>query len=256
MSTNSVIDQTGTLEKTKKKPFRNWRSTGQIIYAFLVLGFALDSLQRMNKSFASDPYKINFIETWLTWLSTLCFGLGWLITHWVESALSKNQTKLAKVLFSGIFAILIFILIFLGFVSDDDVLHSFAMPAQFLIFSGFFLRFATFHPDNLRRMDKKYLDNPIITIDKNVIYAKYLFTSFKTPTSNISNIETKTEYLDNFVFTPPHQYEYIHFHIPVLRFITIFGFRFGSKLINGFRLDGLDNAQKEDLRTSLIVGQS
>lgn len=256
MSTNSTIGQIGKLENTKKKSTRIWRSMAFTLYAFLLLGTAIDSVQRMIKSFASDPYKINFIETWISWLSILCFALSWLITHWFEMALSINQTKVAKVLFLGISAIELFILVYLGFVSDNEVLKSFGMPAMFLFLSGYFLRSATFHPETLRRMDKKYLDNPIITINNNVIEAKYIFTCFKTPTSNISSIETKTEYLDNFVFTPPHEYEYIHFQIPVLRYIKFFGFKFGAKLINGFRVDGLDNAQKDELRISLMLGES
>lgn len=255
MSTNSIIGQTGKIVDIKKKPSKDWRSTLISINALLFLGFAIETLQSMNKSFAFDRYKLDFIENWIPWLSILCFALGWLLTHWVEIALSKNQPRIAKLLYTGFFVIYIFIPGYLWFVSDNDVLQHFSRAAFLLVYSGHFLRYSAFQQENRLRLGK-YLNNPSITIESNIITANYVFSYFKTPTNNVCQIDTKTEYLDNFVFTPPNEYEYVQLQIPAIRYIHIFGFKFGSKLISGFRVDGLDDLQKEELRKRLMVEHS
>lgn len=118
----------------------------------MFLSIAVSTLQKIAKFFTSDINEIVFIDNWMPWIVVVFFASGWFLTHWIEIALFKNQTGLAKFLLFAMFAGSILISAYFEFVSDNRVLDRFGIASLFLVFGGHYLRLSMFQNDNLLRL--------------------------------------------------------------------------------------------------------
>jgi hypothetical protein len=119
------------------------------IPGFIFLSSSMYTLQNIAKIFIDNLDKSIFIDNWMPWIAVLFFALGWFITHWIEIVLSKNQIRTAKLLFGVILIGGTLISVYFGFFIDNEVLHRFGLTSQFLVASGYFLRYSVFRDESL-----------------------------------------------------------------------------------------------------------
>ncbi len=141
------------IEVTKNKPSEMWNAKVLIaIPGFMFISGAISALQNIAKSVANDIDNVIFVANWMSWIAALFLALGWFATHWLEIALSKNQIRIAKLLFASIPLGGILITVYFQFFTQNEVLHRFGITSMFLISSGYFLRYSMFQNENLLRV--------------------------------------------------------------------------------------------------------
>jgi hypothetical protein len=156
MSNNSLIGKERDIDFAEEKTSMRWNVKTLItIPGFVFLSGAISALQNLPKAFATDVDKRIFVDNWMPWIAILFFAFGWFATHGVEIALLKKQIKLARVLFFIVLWLCsLLVSIYLQFFINNEVLHSFGLTAQLLVFSGFFLRYSMCRNESLFRMQK------------------------------------------------------------------------------------------------------
>ncbi len=151
MRNNSLVSEKRNTEFAEEETPIRWIVKILIpIPSFMLLGGAISIIQNIHKIFVNDIHKAIFIDNWIPWIAILFFAIGWFTARWVEISLLKKQIRFARALFLIVLLGSALVSIYFSFfINYEEVLHHFGIAAQFLVYSGYFLRYPVFNNKRL-----------------------------------------------------------------------------------------------------------